>query len=284
MATHSAEIAAEAPTESVLWVVREQHRAVRSPSHQLGRDLVESLGSAFNLQLARAFKARAVVFIEDRNRKPFREVARKVGAERLSTEVEIAVISLNGYDRWDRIEPFRWLIHDLLADMPTAVILDRDYKLDTDVERVETALTEAGALPHVWLAHEFENYLLDAGGIGRIVGLDRSEVEALLDESSDELQNEVLAGVIAAIQRSDPRLAPKTAALRGQELVAERWPDQKRRFALCPGKEVCAKLNQRLQGKQKQVVSSTKLARNLRASEIEPEARDLLLRLDRLGQ
>ncbi|MGH2912699.1 MAG: RNA polymerase sigma factor, partial [Solirubrobacteraceae bacterium] len=115
-------------------------------------------------------------------------------------------------------------------------------------------------------------------------GYTRPEAAKLLGESEPAFQkimdraSRKIAGFVVGI---DARGCGDDEWAR---LLAERWPDQKRRLALCPGKEVCAKLNQRLQGKRKQAVSSTKLARDLRASEIEPEARDLLLRLDRLGQ
>lgn len=283
MATHSAEVIAEAPADAVLWVSRHKRHAVRAPTTSVGNDLSSALGTAFNLRLARALKARAVVFVEGDDIKLLRVLARTVGAIRLAKEGELATIALNGFERWDRVEPFRWLVHDLLDDLPTAVILDRDYRQEVEVAAVTAALAGVGVKAHVWARHELENYLLVPAAIARIAGLPTPEVEMLVQDCADELRPEALAGVIAALQTSGTCANPKTAALQGQRIVNALWSDPARRAALCPGKELRSRLNRRLQARGAPAVSDRSLARDIRTREIPQEMRDVLQTLDALG-
>ena len=284
MATHSAEVVAEAPPDAVLWVSRHKRRAIRSPKASVTAELADTLGSAFNLRLARALKARAVVFVEGDDIKVVRILAQTIGADRLAKEGELATIPLEGFDRWDRIEPFRWLVHDLLDDMPTAVVLDRDYRQDADAAAVTEALATVGVVAYVWRRHELENYLLEPRAIARLTGMSVPTVKTLIHECADDLRSEVLAGLIAARQQADPGISPKTAALEGQRILEAAWSSPLRRLALCPGKELRSRVNDRLQMAGKQALSDRRLAQTLRVTEIPLEMRDLLHRLDGLGR
>ena len=52
-ATHSAEVIGEAPGEAVIWVSRKRKRAVKAPSRDVLSDLSATLGTQFNLPLAK---------------------------------------------------------------------------------------------------------------------------------------------------------------------------------------------------------------------------------------
>ena len=53
-ATHSPEVLAEARQDSVVWVAKERRRAVRAPEPEVLLELSETLGTHFNLRLAKA--------------------------------------------------------------------------------------------------------------------------------------------------------------------------------------------------------------------------------------
>lgn len=63
-ATHSAELLVEASPRAVVWIDRWRRRAVRAPDERVLTQLSDSLGSHFNLRLARALRARAILFVE----------------------------------------------------------------------------------------------------------------------------------------------------------------------------------------------------------------------------
>jgi hypothetical protein len=78
-ASHSAEVLVEAQPASVIWVSRDRRRAVRAPSEKVASDLSTAIGSQFNLRLARALRAKAVLFVEGDDMRMIRNLAKRPG-------------------------------------------------------------------------------------------------------------------------------------------------------------------------------------------------------------
>lgn len=105
-ATHSSEMLAEAPSESVVWVGKSRRRAVRRPQAASQEDLSTQIGSSFNLRLATALRARTVVFVEGDDMSIIRELAKTAHADHLAGERNCAVIEIGGFTNWVQVEPF----------------------------------------------------------------------------------------------------------------------------------------------------------------------------------
>jgi predicted ATP-dependent endonuclease of OLD family len=157
-ATHAPDLIMEAPEESIVWVARDRRRAVRAPDAKRQWEMSETLGTAFNLPLARTLRARCVAFVEGKDLKILRNLAQTVGATRLAREAGVAVVPLEGFERWEQVEPFKWLLDNLLrGSVPAYVILDRDYRSQDVVDEIEGRLKSIGVRPHIWSRHELEN-------------------------------------------------------------------------------------------------------------------------------
>ena len=134
-ATHSAEILAEAEPRSIVWVEEPQAHGVAAPSEAALERLSGAIGTQFNLRLAKALKAKIVLFVEGQDMKILRDIAKTAGATSVANEVGLAVVPLSGYSRWGDVEPFRWLNETFLkASVQEFVILDRDYWSDNEVK------------------------------------------------------------------------------------------------------------------------------------------------------
>ena len=118
-ATHSPEMLAEASVENVIWVDKTRRRAVRGPTASVMSDLSEAIGSQFNIRLAKALRSKVCLFVEGKDMKIVRYLARAVGAARLSTETGVAVVPLEGFSNWEHVEPFGWLVRNLLEGSVT---------------------------------------------------------------------------------------------------------------------------------------------------------------------
>lgn len=97
-ASHSAELVAEVPPASVIWVDRTRGTGIASPDAQTLEDLSVAMGTAFNLRLARVLRARAVLFVEGLDGSILRILARTLGL----TELALRAISRDGRARWER--------------------------------------------------------------------------------------------------------------------------------------------------------------------------------------
>jgi hypothetical protein len=100
--------------------------------------------------------------------KILRALADTLGCERTVREAQLAVIPLEGFDRWEHLEPFRWLVSELLdSAVDVDVLLDRDYRDDSAEREIVTRLDTVGVKAHMWERHELENYLLVPRAIAR---------------------------------------------------------------------------------------------------------------------
>jgi predicted ATP-dependent endonuclease of OLD family len=279
-ATHSPELLAEAPAESVVWVDKVRRRSVRAPETAVLGDLMAAIGTQFNIRLARALRAKRVLFFEGDEMKLLRHVAETLGATRLVHEVDIAIIPLRGYSNWDRVEPFAWLMRDLLHDaVDVFVILDRDYRTDDQVRSVLTRLNAIGVHGHVWKRKELESYLLEPRTIADILKVSESEAVAYLDEASADFQQVVAEAraseAVAHVDRSHRAAERKRVHLETRTL----WDDARARLHACPAKDVLSRLNQLLERDGRKALTFARLARSMKADDVPHELRVMLERV-----
>ena len=272
-ATHSVEMLAEANEESVIWVDKSRPRAILRPEPGSMDDLSGQIGSHFNLRLATALKAKVVLFVEGDDMTILRRIADTIGAPELSSESTCAVIPMKGYTNWEHIEPFEWFMKKFLHDAVNVfVILDRDYRTESEVSGVKALLSSSGVVCHVWKRKELESYLIEMGPLTRLTGLSRSEINSILDSvAQDELldqKNEIESHVAQAtgIQRSIAHFRPL-------------FSDRKWLRERLPPKKLLAGLNRELQARGVKTVSAQKIARELTEREVNREMKEALRRV-----
>jgi predicted ATP-dependent endonuclease of OLD family len=280
-ATHSPELLAEAPPESVVWVDKARRRSIRAPDSSVLTDLMTAIGTQFNIRLARALRAKRVLFLEGNDMKILRHLAEAVDATNLAREADIAIIPLRGYSNWDRIEPFVWLMRDLLREaVEVFIVLDRDYRTKRQVDQVQDRLKKIGVHGHVWRRKELENYLLEPRVVAAVMGVEESEAEARLDAVTADLKDSVTER--AAFERVKDAKPGDRAAIR-ERVVREFdtiWSDPRLRLAACPPKEVLSRVNRALEAEGKKALTFQRLARTMKRDDVPDEVKNLLLRID----
>jgi energy-coupling factor transporter ATP-binding protein EcfA2 len=284
-ATHSAEVVGEAAAKSIVWVSRERARAIRAPKGELLVDLSASLGTQFNLRLARALKTRVVLFVEGEDIKVLSAIAKTLGLASIHRESGIAVIPLGGFDGWEHVEPFKWLMDEFFEEAASVhVILDRDYRLEDAIERVRRRLRSAGINPHVWRRKELENYLLVPEAVARLTETSQGWVEETLAAAALELEDDVYSQIHAEymrqLRRQTPRPSEATISKAAKKRADALWAEPQKRLHVCGGKELLRLLNGRLQESGHNALTFRRLARSLRKGEIDEEMRSVLEAID----
>lgn len=282
-ATHSAEVIGEAPGEAVIWVSRKRKRAVKAPSRDVLSDLSATLGTQFNLPLAKALKTKVVVFVEGQDAKILRNIGKTLDCEKVVQEDGVAIIPLGGFDRWVHVAPFQWLMTEFLEDAVTVhVILDRDYRSQEAVQKIRRELRELGVKPHIWKRNEIENYLLAPRTLARLSGATEGWIQEALDQCADELEAEFYAEIFSDVAQ-ESKGGGKSAKTLGQE-AKERadaaWADSGRRLSLCSGKDLLRLLNKHLQHGGMRSVTARGLAARIERREIAKEVKSLLASIE----
>jgi hypothetical protein len=181
------------------------------------------------------------------------------------------------------LDAFQWLTDKLLEkSVRSYVILDRDYRDQKTVGDVEKRLRKAGLDPHVWQRHELENYLLSPAALARLSGADLSWIEATLTQIVEGFEDDVYAGISAALLHAHRRsnLDGKTVAKLAKQEADAIWKDAASRQHTCPGKELLSRLNERLQADGRKTVTPRLLATRMQVSEVPTELVKVLCAVD----
>jgi energy-coupling factor transporter ATP-binding protein EcfA2 len=286
VSTHSTEMVAEAPPESVVWIDRSRRASVRSPDPATLTELAATIGSLFNLRLARVLRARVALFVEGKDMTVLRVLAGKVGADSIVAETEVAVVPLEGSANWQRLDGFKWLYEKLLKGAVSGfVLLDRDFHTAPAVAKLDQDLKGMKLDSHVWNRHELESYVLVPSALARVTEMAMDEMQRLLSDVTEELRSKVIAGLADSgyMERLDPKHMPAKIIADCEHRVAANWQDLDWRLSVCPAKEVLAGLNRRLQMAKKPTVSAYKVAVAMRREEVPTEMASILRRIDRLA-
>ncbi|OSC75602.1 hypothetical protein B5180_06570 [Streptomyces sp. BF-3] len=286
LATHSTEVLTEADPDSIVWVDKTRRRAVRAPKDSNLSGLNTALGSSFNLAMAKALRARGVIFVEGKDVRTLKRLSRTLGLGNISEDISLAVVPMTGYSRWEHAEAFGWFLRNFLGNTVKAlVLLDRDYRTDMQVEEVVSRFASVDVHAHVWKKKELESYLIIPETIARLSQCPVREVRDIIDGVMAGMQNKVTSRLLAekiATERSSGR-SVATINEDGLNDLTTNWTKSEFRYSICPPKEVMAGVNRELQQRGHKAVAFDTIAKYARASEIHPEMVALLEKVENLA-
>ena len=124
LASHSADVIAEAPPDGVLWVDRRLGGARRVKSQQSLSALSTSLGgSTYNLALARSMRSRLVIACDCEDTRVIRLLSKHVGAANLTNEHIVSIVQLRKFDDWADSKHFGQSLREMLPPKVPAIVL-----------------------------------------------------------------------------------------------------------------------------------------------------------------
>lgn len=283
LASHSPEVLGEAHTENVLWVDKSRRRAVRGSDGLTFS--ADAIGSQFNVRIARALRSSVALFVEGKDMKIIRNLARTAGADRIADETGLAVVPLDGFSNRTNVTPFKILVDEFLeGSVKSFVILDRDYRSDAACQSIVAEFEKIGIGCHIWSRKEIEGYLLSPSLLARVSGLGQADASSILGDVVDSFRGKVFARALAAVE--EERVGPTTHRVNIIEdfepHFAESWADPARRLGLVPPKEVMSQFNAEAVARGGRPVSAPKLAKAARPGEIDVEVASVFDRIEEL--
>jgi energy-coupling factor transporter ATP-binding protein EcfA2 len=285
-ATHSAEVLAEVDASSILWVEKSRRRAIRNPQDEQLFAMSSSIGSAFNLALAKALRARCVLFVEGQDAKWLRSLARTLGHKNLDRDTTLAIVPINGFSHWERAQHFGWIAKEFLNEaIKGYVILDRDYRLPVQVDEIERSLIGDGLRVHTWKKKEIESYLLVPEAVARLSKVPVATVEKLVERAVADEASHVFGQITAERMEVEIKLGRHRATImqEARDQFDADWSNEIYRRSVAPPKKVLSAVNSGLQSMGKKAVSFDAIARTLRREEIDSEMAHVLEQIETLS-
>jgi len=278
LASHAAEVAGEASLSSLIWIDRG-----RNASRIIGGDaemeqLSSLLGSAFNLSIARALRARTALFVEGKDMKILRVIAKTLGCREFASETGLAIVPIGGFSHWPSVEAFGWIKSQFLgSQVRVRVLLDRDYRSAADSETLVHKLALSDVEAHVWTRKELESYLLVPEALARCSLIPVEDSRELLEQIFETLKPDVLGQYTRGeLQSRSPGEDDATVVSRASVAFERMWTSLSSKTALVPAKEALKLWNQQVTDAGGQMTTAAKIARSLRSSEIPSEMADFI--------
>ena len=298
LATHSTEIISEADPGDLLVVDKKNRSAKRIKSQLQLPPIFEVLGSRLNPTLTQLAKTRRVVFVEGKDFKLLSAFSRRAGHQELANLSDFAVIPVHGFNP-ARVQDLSEGIEATLGvQILKAVIFDRDFRSDEEVEQQLRRLRAFASVAHIHECKEIENYVLVPRAIQRAIARRIQEratrtgsatqscgdVEKTLFALTDIMKSRINAQFISKrekyFRKASPKLDPATITENSLEEFETIWHDLGGRLRIVPGKELIAALNRQLQDRYSVTVTSSAIVGAMRKDEIPQSMLSLLSRLD----
>jgi len=265
MATHSVEMISEADPDDLLVVNKNQQSAKRIKDPTQLQDIFSVLGSNLNPTLTQLSKTKRALFVEGKDFQILSKFARKLNKNEVANRSDFTVIPVEGFNPKKLGDFIKGIEITLGSKIVTAVIFDRDYRSDAEIEQHLEKLNRFNKLSHIHSRKEIENYLLEVDPIlraiqrkindfnnrtGQKVTFDEDSID-ILKNITEPLKYKVSAQLITARTPFEKSLNTgfhdstiHEALMREFE---SKWIDVLDRILIVPGKLVFSSLNKYIQ-------------------------------------
>jgi len=297
VATHSTEIIAECEPTSLLYVNKRNASAHRVKDISQLKRVFSALGSNLNPILTQLAKTKRVVFVEGLDFQILSVFARTLGDQRLANRADFAVVQTEGFNPRRAVDLASGIDVTIGSRVLRAVVLDRDYRSEAEIDDVRKELTKHGFLVHIHGRKELENYLINADVLTRTVDArlierarrsgekkkDPPDIASLIEHAMNEVKHDVFAQLQAREseyrRRKNPSLDQATITAEVSKRFEQLWATDQGRLALVPGKDVLAGFNSALQASVGVSVSGGQIAAQFQLSEVPADIRGLVAEL-----
>jgi len=298
IATHSTEIITESDPGDLLIINKMARSGKRIKSPMALQSLFGMLGSNLNPILTQLARTRRAIYVEGKDFQILSVFARKMGFVEVANRSGFAVVPLEGYNP-SRIDEYSNGIEFTLGQsIRKAVILDRDYRSDGELDECERDSKESVSFIHVHRRKEIENYLLEIAPLERAIrhriaeqGLRANknvifdeDVKDILDKVTGSLKHKISGRITKCYVDYHVKVRP---SIDRSELMSEvsewfewKWADMAQRVQIVPGKQVLTMLNKLLQERYGISLSPKYIAGNFNRADVPNEIAVLIERMD----
>lgn len=284
LATHAPEILAESNRDTVVLIDRTRRSSKRMGGDLELSELNRSLGSGFNLRLAKVLRSRSALFVEGNDMKLLSNIAKTIGASKFHREDGLTVVPMGGASRRKLAESFGFLNSTILESaVKVSVILDRDFMSDSDASDLIGEFAKNNVTAHIWKRNEIESYLVSASAISRLSGISVADVDRIIADAVERLKERAFAQVLCRENEVD---RPKGINIsntyhRTRSEFDANWAGVEWRSGIVPGKDLLSYVNGRLQDAGGKAASARGLSYALKAYEIPMEMQDVISGIER---
>lgn len=279
--THSVEIMSETEADDLLVIDRTQDVSRFATSMPAAQRVLEQLGSAQNLQLAKLWHARRCLLVEGKDFRylsDFYDVLFPADSDGLAA---IPSLAIGGWGGWQYAVGSSMLLQNAGGEhISLYCVLDSDYHTEAEkTARRAQAIRNQISL-HIWGKKEIENYLLvpsamqrciAARGARRVVAPTEAEIAEKLDQLAQDRYDEIFDALSAEILAENRALGAAGANRAARGVLDPIWTSAEGRLTLASGKAVLSAFFRWVQDEFGVSLTAAAVIRDMRIGEVHPE-------------
>jgi hypothetical protein len=303
LATHSAEIAAEAEPSDLLLVDKSKRATHRVHDSAGVVSALDALGSRFNFSLTQIARTKKILFVEGTEYGILKRFAMNLGLGGLAAAIDFAILPMEGFPPIQQVRGVCEGIRDAVGqDVKFAAVFDRDYRADAWVDHFQEDMAGIGVQCFVPARKETENYLLISSALRRTVDAEVEnqskrggrrtppppDLDSILEDITNDWFTECLSRyqhrALEAAKALHRPVADTTVLQAAADSFKERWEGLDTRLELVPGKRTFARFNSALQELCGASLSKYTVAESVRPEEIPSELVGILRLLEKFSR
>ena len=253
IATHSIEMMAEVDPSSILIVDRCQEQSRFATSLPAVQQIINYIGGVHNIQLARLWSHKKIIFIEGDDLgllKIFQDKLYPASNEPLDVLPNIPV---GGWGGWNlAIGSSVTFKTGGGEDIAKYCILDSDYHTKDEIQEKKTSASHHKIRLHIWQKKEIENYTIVPETIERYINtrkrrgarISLAEVRAKLDEICEALRDETHDLISQQFNYAHRPKNPSDGNRYARGELRERWTSLSGKLGVVGGKTAISRISE----------------------------------------
>lgn len=250
VATHSSEIIADTPPDTICVVRKREARSWRPLTQSKLQTVIDTLGSRHNIQLSKLASARKVAVFEGDDQKFLSEVAIKISVSCYDKFCSTPSFQLTGVNNWQQaIGAAKVIAASSDNSMAVHVVVDRDYRSDAEMKKLHSDAEKFSLRLTIWERKEIENYFVCPRAMARLIrkrsksAVTDEEVQILVNEACDAISEEAVGAIADRLHQIDKSESHSTVHKKAERIFRSMVKDR----GICnvlSGKRIISKVSE----------------------------------------
>lgn len=289
VATHSIEIISEVDADNILPIDKSLPHQKYATSNLIVQDVINSIGSIHNIDIARLSSAKKVLFTEGpRDDLDMLNIFHsKIFPNSPTSLSVIPHVWVKGWGNWQRVIGGKDAFIQNKIKIKVYCIFDSDYHSEEEKQRrMDEAKAQEISL-HIWSKKEIENFLIHPSVIYRLIdqhkrkGVVSAEiVEVQIRKICNDLKNETVIDFANELQKKAKKIDIKSAVSKANEEIRMRNSDLS---SIIGGKKIMSKLSDWAKSEYGVSLNKKKIANAFLRQDISPEIVSIITAIEENG-
>ena len=279
IATHSVELISEADFKNVFQI--DKTRRIQRYSNGLSnvQNIVEKIGSVQNMSLLRLGLSKKCIFVEGLDMKLLNKFYKILYPEKIELLSDLPIIELGSFTRYEQALGVSKLFYkETEGNFKCICILDRDYRMENELNRIKKNAEDAHLNLHIWERKELESYLINPNVLYKFIKDNVSYEDFIsgLNYALDSFYYELMDQYSNAIHEVDRSKNIQTTNQEARLYIDARWDGLDKKLRLINGKNLLSFIIKYMKEKYKVSINKNKIIDKFSVEDVDKEIKNVI--------